>query len=179
MTQHQTTRAPGPGAPVRRGHIAFRVIHAADTPFLRRVHDSTRAWEFRLTRWNDADKDDFLRRQFELQDMSYQQSYPGMVRRIVTLDGVDIGRLYVDRQDDCLRIIEFSLLEAARGRGVGTDILRSLMNEAHGGKVPVRLFVQADSPALRLYLRHGFRPTGQSGHHIALEWRPATGPREI
>lgn len=159
--------------------IAFRVIHAADTAFRFRVYASTREWEFRLTVWSEPEKDAFLRRQFEMQDRHYQMAFPGAVRRIITQGGADIGRLYVQRQDDCLRIIEFSLLPQARGRGIGTDILRSLMNEAHGGKVPVRLSVERASPALRLYQRHGFAVTGQTGHHVALEWRPATGPREI
>lgn len=162
-----------------RGKVAFRVIHAADAAFLFRVYASTRDWEFKITQWSEAAKDDFLRSQFRLQDLHFQRAFPGAVWRIVTLDDVDIGRLGVDRQPECLRIIEFSLMPDARGRGIGTDILRSLMNEAHGGKVPVRLHVERNSPALRLYLRHGFVETGQTGHHLALEWRPHTGPREV
>ncbi|PWK60650.1 GNAT family N-acetyltransferase [Roseicyclus mahoneyensis] len=172
VTQQQ---APKPDS----RQIAFRVIHATDTDFLFRVYASTREWEFRLTLWSEAEKQAFLRRQFDLQDRHYQVTFPDAIRRIITQGAVDIGRLYVQRQDACLRIIDFSLLPEARGRGIGTDILRSLMNEAHGGKVPVRLNVERASPALRLYLRHGFTPTGQTGHHVALEWRPATGPREI
>lgn len=153
--------------------IGFRVIHAADAEFLFRVYADTRDWEFRLTHWTEAEKDSFLRSQSALQDRHYQMAFPGAVRRIITQGSTDIGRLYLQRQDDCLRIIEFSLLPEARGRGIGTDILRSLMNEAHGGKVPVRLSVERASPALRLYLRHGFRLTGQAGYHVALEWTPS------
>ena len=74
---------------------------------------------------------------------------------------------------------EFFIRERVRGRGIGTDLLRSLMNEAHGGKVPVRLHVEKHSPALNLYLRHGFRAVSDAGHHVAMEWMPNTGPREI
>lgn len=162
-----------------RGAISFRVIHDADEAFLRRVHASTREWEFRWTLWSEADKADFLARQFDLQDLHYKRTYPKATFRIVVLDGVDIGRLYLDRQDDCLRILEFGLLTEYRGRGIGTDILRSLLNEAHGGKVPARLSVERVSPALRLYLRHGFRLVGWHGHHLALEWTPDLRPREI
>ena len=162
-----------------RRQVAFRVIHATDQPFLMEVYAAGREWEFELTRWTDDEKQTFLKRQFEYQDIHYQQAFPGAVRRIITLDGVDIGRLYVDRQDTCLRIIEFSLLPHVQGQGIGSDILRSLMNEAHGGKVPVRLHVEKSNPALRLYARHGFRTIAEEGHHLELEWRPATGPREI
>lgn len=162
-----------------RGQVSFRVVHDSDRAFLLGVYAATRDWEFALTVWPEDEKQDFLRRQFEAQDLHYQRMFPAAVRRIVVLDGIDIGRLYVERADDCLRIIEFSLLPDYRGRGIGTDILRSLLNEAHGGKVPVRLKVERDNPALRLYLRHGFVQTGAGGHHLALEWRPDTRPREI
>lgn len=163
----------------RRGQVSFRVIHDADRPFLEHVYASAREWEFQLTSWEPDAKADFLRRQFEAQDLHYQRVFPNVIRRIIALDGVDIGRLYVDRQDDCLRIVEFTLLPVYQGRGIGTDILRNLLNEAHGGKVPVRLMVEKNSPALRLYLRHDFVQTGEQGHHLMMEWRPNTGPREI
>lgn len=171
---------PAPGLVMSQSHappdcrqIGFRVIHDADREFLFRVYAGTRDHEFRLTLWTDADKDAFLRRQFALQDRHYEMAFPNALRRIITQGATDIGRIYLQRQDDCLRILDFSLLPQARGQGIGTDILRSLMNEAQGGKVPVRLNVERASPALRLYLRHGFRPTGQAGYHLALEWHPA------
>ncbi|WP_299615923.1 GNAT family N-acetyltransferase [uncultured Tateyamaria sp.] len=162
-----------------RGQVSFRIIHDADRAFLEALYASTRDWEFQLTVWKDDEKADFLKGQFEAQDLHYQRVYPNAIRRIITLDGVDIGRLYVDRQDDNLRIIELTLAPGYQGRGIGTDILRSLLNEAHGGKVPVRLMVEKTNPALRLYLRHGFTQTDDQGQHLALEWRPHTGPREV
>ncbi|WP_323764548.1 GNAT family N-acetyltransferase [Marinovum sp.] len=162
-----------------RGKVAFRIIHDADRPFLEYLYATTRAWEFELTVWAEEEKTRFLKQQFEAQDLSYQRAYPKANRHIITLDGVDIGRLYLDRQNEVLYIIELSLLPQHRGRGIGTDILRSLLNEAHGGKVPVRLKVERLNPAQRLYLRHDFVQTGVTGHHLELEWRPKLGPREI
>ena len=159
--------------------ISFRVIGNEDNSFLRRLYASTREWEFELTQWSPADKDDFLSRQFEIQDQYYKTTYLGAVFRIIQLDGADIGRLYIDRRDDHLLIIDLTLLPGYRGKGIGTDILRSLLNEAHGGKVPVRLHVERNSPALSLYLRHGFKVTGTNGNHYAMEWRPDLGPREV
>jgi len=163
----------------KQGHISFRVIHSGDEPFLFQVYASTREWEFQYTVWEPEEKQRFLRQQFEAQDAAYQLRFPQATRRIIQLDGVDIGRIYLLREDDCLRLIELSLLPAWRGRGIGGDILRSLLNEAHGGKVPMRLHVERNSPALSLYLRHGFRQTGVTGHHYALEWQPDLRPAEI
>lgn len=162
-----------------RGKVSFRIVEDADRTFLFELYASTRDWEFQQTSWTQADWQDFLQRQFSAQDLHYQRAFPNAVRRIIQMDGVDIGRLYLDRQNECLRIIEFTLAPTARGRGIGSDILRSLMNEAHGGKVPVRLHVEKQSPALKLYLRHGFRAVSDQGHHYAMEWMPNTAPREI
>lgn len=162
-----------------KGKVSFRQIQDSDRDFLFALYASTREWEFQLTTWSEADKRDFLTRQFDAQDRSYRMSNPGAAFRIIQMDGADIGRLYVDRQDDCLRIIEFTIAPDWRGRGIGTDILRALMNEAHGGKVPVRLSVEKNSPAINLYRRHEFAITGDMRSHFAMEWRPATGPREV
>ena len=162
-----------------KGKVTFRPIQDSDTAFLLRLYASTREWEFELTRWSDADKQDFLERQFKTQDMAYRMTFLGAAFRIIQMDGVDVGRLYVDRTDTCLHIIDFTLAPEWRGRGIGTDLLRALMNEAHGGKVPVRLSVLKNNPAVNLYLRHGFRAMRDVGHHYELEWRPHTVPREI
>ncbi len=162
-----------------KGKVEFRVIQDQDRDFLFRLYSSTREWEMQHTLWTDEAKQTFLKQQFEAQDRSYKMTYLGAVHRIIQLDGADIGRLIIDRQDDCMRIIDLSLLTAYRGQGIGTDILRSLLNEAHGGKVPVRLHVQRNSPALNLYLRHGFRQIGDIGTHFALEWQPDLGPSEV
>ncbi|MBI1385545.1 MAG: GNAT family N-acetyltransferase [Rhizobiales bacterium] len=169
--------ANGPARP--RGHVTFRIITNADDGFLFRLYSSTREWEFALTIWSEADKQRFLRSQFDIQTRAYASTYLGAVHRIIQLDGIDVGRLIVDRRDDLMLIIDLSLLPEYRGRGIGTDLLRSLLNEALGGKVPVRLHVERNSPALSLYLRHDFEQVGVHGNHLALEWRPQLGPREI
>ncbi|SFO33470.1 Ribosomal protein S18 acetylase RimI [Roseovarius lutimaris] len=159
--------------------VSFRPVKDTDHDFLLGLYASTRAWERKAANWTDADWQDFISRQFKAQDMSYKMSFPGASFTVIQMGDTAIGRLYVERQDDCLRIIEFTLAPAWQRRGIGTDILRALMNEAHGGKVPVRLSVQKNSPAITLYQRHGFVPVGDMNSHIAMEWTPATGPREI
>jgi len=162
-----------------RPKISFRIIHDHDRAFLQTVYAAAREWEFTVTSWSEQEKTAFLKRQFDAQDLHYQRMFPNAVRRIIVLGEQDIGRLYLDRTDESLHIIEFSILPAYRGRGIGTDILRSLLNEAHGGRVPVRLAVERHNPALRLYLRHDFVQTADTGHHLSLEARPDLRPREI
>ena len=162
-----------------KGQISFRPVRDSDRDFLMSLYASTRAWERQHTTWSDSEWAAFLTGQFDAQDRHYRMTFLGAAFLIVQLDGADIGRLYLDRQDECLRIVEITLTPEKRGIGIGTDILRSLMNEAHGGKVPIRMSVEQSNPALALYLRHGFRPKGNVQDRIELEWLPETGPREI
>ena len=159
------------GAAGPRGRITFRIIGNDDEAFLLALYASTREWEFAHTLWSEADKADFLKSQFEAQKRHFTLGHIGAVHRIIQLDGIDIGRLIVSRSDDCLRIIDLAILTQYRGRGIGTGILRSLINEADGGKVPVRLMAQKDSPAVGLYRRHGFRMVADHGPALTLEWR--------
>lgn len=155
-----------------KGKVTFRIIENSDDAFLFQLYASTRTEEMdAIIGWSDGDKEHLLRGQFHAQSHSYTLGYIGAVHRIIQLDGVDIGRLIVNRADDHMRIIDLSLLPEWRGRGIGTDIVRSLINEAHGGKVPVRLAAIPGTPACRLYLRHGFVPVEQRGHHVEMEWK--------
>ncbi len=162
-----------------RGKIEFRIITDQDKAFLFDVYASTREWEFALTVWPEAEKQVFLKSQYKAQDQTYKMRYLGAIYRIIQLDGEDIGRLYVDRQDDKLMIIDFALLPQFQGRGIGSDILKSLMHEAYSGKVPVKLHVEQNSPAVEFYLRHGFKKTGVNGLHFAMEWKGDVSAREI
>jgi len=161
------------------GSITFRVIHDSDKEFLIRLFADSRAWELQHTIWTEQARDDFIKRQFALQDADYKKTFIGAIHRIIQLDGEDIGRLIVNRRDDLMHIIDISIATAFQGRGIGSDILKSLINEAHGGKVPVELSVESGNPAINLYQSLGFKQQRVAGNHIYMKWTPNLGPREI
>ena len=155
-----------------KGKVTFRIIENDDQEFLFQLYAGTRAEEMSYALMSEGDKDHFLRGQFAMQSESYHLNYIGAVHRIIQLDDVDIGRLIVLRTDRLMRIIDLSIHPHWQGRGIGTDILRSLLNEAHGDKVPVRLSTVIGGRAQRLYARHGFRVIETAGHHHEMEWAP-------
>jgi ribosomal protein S18 acetylase RimI-like enzyme len=59
-----------------------------------------------------------------------------------------------------------------RNRGIGTALMRSVMDAAAAAILPVRLHVASDNdPSLRLYLRLGFVPLVSSiPMYVELEW---------
>ena len=60
-----------------------------------------------------------------------------------------------------------------RGRGIGTWIMRHLLDEAARFKKPVTLHVEPYNPAVRLYQRLGFRVVEQRGVNLFMQWRGA------
>ena len=79
--------------------------------------------------------------------------------RIVTLDGVDIGWLQSFVKDDALFLGQLFVDRTLRGRGFGTQLVKSLIEEAARGGRAVTLGVVKTNPAQRLYERLGFRTT--------------------
>jgi ribosomal protein S18 acetylase RimI-like enzyme len=151
--------------------VAFRTVRPEDTPFLFRVYASTREEELRHVPWTPAEKTAFLRQQFEAQHVFYQEQYVGARFEVILRDGEPIGRLYVARWPDEIRVVDIALLPDHRGSGIGTRILRDLLAEAAAAGQAVRIHVEKLNPAWRLYARLGFAPIEDKGVYVLLEWR--------
>jgi ribosomal protein S18 acetylase RimI-like enzyme len=113
-----------------------------------------------------------VQHQFQAQTVSYRTHFPRARFDIIELDGGAIGRIVVDRPGSALHIIDQAITPAWRNLGLGTTIMRWLMEEAAGAGLPVRLMVfSGNDPSRRLYNRLGFVPIGETPTHIELEWR--------
>jgi len=140
--------------------IELRAIGDADAAFLFGVYASTRAEELAQTGWTDVQKDAFLRMQFDAQRKDYGANYDASRFHIVVCDGIDAGRFYVERAGGELRIIDIALLPPFRNRGIGTALLQRLFDEADAAALDVRIHVEFNNPAQRLYSRLGFQFAG-------------------
>ena len=111
--------------------------------------------------------------QFQAQTVSYRAQFPQARFDIIELDGRPIGRIVVDRPGDRLHLIDQAIVPDLRGRGIGTAIMRALMDEAAARRVPITLEVaSSNDPSVRLYLRLGFVPTETAQPYIELAWTP-------
>jgi ribosomal protein S18 acetylase RimI-like enzyme len=79
--------------------------------------------------------------------------------RIITLDGMDIGWLQSFVEDDALFLGQLFVDRALRRQGIGTQVIKGLIEEAAGAGRAVTLGVIKTNPALGLYERLGFRTT--------------------
>jgi ribosomal protein S18 acetylase RimI-like enzyme len=156
-------------------NLRFKAISAKDKDTLAEIYASTRREEVApIMDWSDQQKEAFLRDQFELQHSCYMDAYPNAAFDLIASGEEVIGRLYVDRRADEIRIIDIALLPQYRGQGIGGAILESLLDEAASrdqGQV-VRIHVEHMNPAMRLYLRLGFHEIKDKGIYKLMEWRP-------
>ena len=136
------------------------------------MYASTRAEELAAVPWDDGQKDAFLRLQFEAQDAWYRENYPQASFDVVVAGGEPIGRLYVHRGREEIRIVDIALLPEHRGGGVGTSLLRDLLAEADAAGKSVTIHVERLNPALRLYERLGFELAEDKGVYLFLERPP-------
>jgi GNAT superfamily N-acetyltransferase len=126
-----------------------------------------------VVQWDDATQRAFLTHQFEAQDVHYRQHYPTATFDVIEIDGTPAGRLYVDRWDREIRIVDIALLPRFRGSGAGGALLRELMDEAASVTKRLSVHVEQTNPARTLYDRLGFVPVGEHGVYVLMEWTPS------
>ncbi len=76
--------------------------------------------------------------------------------RIIEVGGVFAGCVALRQAEDCRWLEQFYLVPQFQGRGLGSAVLSALLEECDAAGMPVRLDVLQQSPARRLYERHGF-----------------------
>jgi len=153
-----------------RESIRFRPRTAEDRPFLALLYASTREDEMKLVPWTDEQKAEFLVMQFEAQTQHYDDYYAGCEFLIIEKDGERIGRLYVERFPDEIRIVDIALLPQFRGSGIGTMLLQEILDEASQTGRVVSIYVEGYNPALHLYQRLGFEQVDTNGVYFKMRW---------
>ncbi len=154
--------------------ITLRPVGAGDEAPLFALFCQEREAPFRALGWTDAQVGALLRAQFDAQSHGWRQRFPSARFDAVMDDGVLIGRLYVERTPEAIRLIDTALTAERRGRGLGTALLRALLDEAAGAGLPVVLHVDHGNPARRLYERLGFAEVGRDELRAAMRWAVTT-----
>ena len=152
--------------------ISFRPVTDADKNFLLELYQSSRGDDLRGLSWDEDRISEFLAMQHEAQQVFYETDYQQAVDEIVLIEGQAAGRLIVERREHEIRCVEIALSPAHRGAGRGTQLIRTLQDEARQTNKPLRLQVIRFNPAVILFERLGFERTSETGTHFQMEWRP-------
>lgn len=160
----------------------LRSARAEDDALQCAIYASTRTQEMALTDWSESQREAFVRMQHEAQQRHYAQHYPQSVCHLIELPGAAglqvVGRLWLDQRADALHVLDITLLDEARGQGLGSCLLTELHSEAAARGVPLTISVEIHNPARRLYERLGFAPDGEpQGLYQRMAWPPSHQPR--
>jgi len=150
-------------------NITLRPVGPEDDDFLLAVYASTRAEEMALVPWTDQQREAFIRSQFSAQLDHYSKKYPAANHDVILSNGRQVGRLYVARLDQEIRIVDITVLPAERNGGIGSYIIKQLLDEARRGAKVTRIYVEEFNPSLGLFQRLGFSVKEQHGIHWLLE----------
>jgi ribosomal protein S18 acetylase RimI-like enzyme len=162
-------------APIKlsgEGNVVLRPVTAEDDEFLLRVYTSSREEELAQVVWAENQKEAFVRWQFEMQRREYDATFPNARYEVILVDGRPAGRIWVGSDDKEIRLLDIALLKEFQNRGVGTFLLRRLMDEATAANKLLRHMVFIlNTEAQRFYEKLGFVVFEDVGAYKHMEWK--------
>jgi GNAT superfamily N-acetyltransferase len=139
--------------------ITTRQVTKADYDFLIALRIETMGrYAEEIYGWDEDAQKEYFRKTFKPKSMT-----------IIQCAGTDVGMYYVLEEEACYSIKRMEILGKYQNRGIGTHILRDILQCAEQENRAVRLRVFKINPARRLYERHGFQITGETATHYHME----------
>jgi ribosomal protein S18 acetylase RimI-like enzyme len=103
----------------------------------------------------------------------FDQRFDPARRQIVHVAGEDVGEVAVEERETEIHLARIALVPAWQGQGVGTAIVRSVLDRAAASGKAVVLEVLHENPrAAALYERLGFERTGETVSHVLMRAEP-------
>lgn len=106
-----------------------------------------------------------------LQRKTVYDSFNTQTQRIISRSGERIGILASSSHNAHAQLEKIYLLPAHQNQGIGSTLIRQLMQHASLQRKPLRLRVLRVNPARRLYDRLGFVATFTTLERIYMEYR--------
>lgn len=143
-----------------RVNIALRPVTLDDRLFIESLYFETqRPIIEELFGWRG---DDFERQRFA-------EWYDAANTAIITVDDQRAGWLTVSRRPDAIHLDQIYVSMVWQNHGIGSFLIRQLIEEAQATKAPLKLSTAKINPARSLYERLGFRVVGESGFKVCME----------
>jgi len=155
------------------GAVTLRPAQPEDEAFLAAVYGSTRERELAMVPWTAEQREAFVLFQYRAQLQHYQTECPDATPQVILAGDQPVGRLYVDRRDSEIRILDLTLLPSHCGQGIGTPIIRQLMDEAAQAGKSLSIHLDSFSQSHSLFERLGFKPAETTGFHTLFVWNCA------
>ena len=143
--------------------LTLRRANAEDAEFAFRVLKETMR-EYVEATWGTWREEEARRETMELATSARME--------VIELNQVPIGVQLVDRPRTHIQLVQLYIAKTFQRRGLGTQLVKRLLREASGSKLPVRLRVLAANPAKAFYERLGFVVVESTTERYFMEWSP-------
>jgi len=136
--------------------LHIRPSDTGDQLFFKQLYKSTRS-DLDLI---EADQDfieELKNNQYEAQTASYAENFPNAMSLVIEYHRQKVGRAILDFGHNEILLIDISFTPNARGKGLGSDVLRSFIHIAEQTHIPLTLSVLEENVmAKEFYKRLGF-----------------------
>lgn len=103
------------------------------------------------------------------QSKYFEQKWKEAEYQIVEIEGKRIGTIWIMEEIDHIRIRELQILPEFQNRGIGTELMKRVIEKAKWRKRPIRLSVLRVNRARIFYERFGFGVYDETETRLYLE----------
>lgn len=153
-----------------QSNAPVRQSRAEDAGFLERVFRSTRDDLLQLP-LPASMLEPMLRQQYQLQQQAYRQQWPEARCWVVESMCLPVGKIHLAHKPEGVHLVDLAFLPEARGRGMGSGLLKILQTGAARHQLAISLSVDnRNGLARKLYQRLGFVVMDSSATHEFMRW---------
>lgn len=157
-----------------QSNLDVRLANDNDEAFLESVFFSTREDLLQLN-LPATMLELLLRQQYKLQQQSYSQRWPGVQYHIVYAMGLPVGKFMLAHAEKTLHLVDIALLPQARGKGMGSALIKAIQMAARQHCLAIKLAVENQNwRARKLYEALGFSIENASATHEFMRWNGAS-----
>jgi ribosomal protein S18 acetylase RimI-like enzyme len=108
------------------------------------------------------------------EQQNFRERFDSDRRQVIRINGEDVGAFGFYADSDHVLLDYLAILPEYQRRGIGSRLIRSVIEEARKSGKPVRVQVLKPNPAAELYKRLGFVITEETERHFVMKWSPDT-----
>jgi ribosomal protein S18 acetylase RimI-like enzyme len=153
--RNETIKAPARGFFNTSSMISTVNYSHDDEPFIRDLFYHHKTNELQAYSWPADFRENLLSMQYMAQQQACRQEFPNAEHKIIHKNGQAVGWLTTSINSQ-IHIINLIIHKDFRNQGVGTAILKQILEDAGRQQKKVTMLADRNNPAIQLYLRLGF-----------------------
>ena len=144
-----------------------------DEGFIRRLMLEMLSNQLRPASWPAAIRESLLEAQYQVRRQGFRQTADNRPGTVTVLDGKPVAWYVTSEDPQRIHLVSLIVLNDYRAKGIGSAILKNVLDPADRDRKTVRLSVSLGNiRAIALYSRFGFRQLENDGIHIRMERAP-------